>query len=138
MRLSFMFSRKFWLLSGGGVLAGAMLIVLYIYNPARVHLLPPCFLYSTTGLYCPGCGGTRAMHQLLHGNLAMSLRCNVLLLIILPWLLFLIGRSNGWWPVVMKNLWLERLLIWGVVGLMLVYGLARNLPLWPRDWLPPG
>lgn len=32
----------------------------------------PCALYSTVGLYCPGCGGTRAMNYLLHGHFLQS------------------------------------------------------------------
>lgn len=37
------------------------------------QLLPPCFFYSLTGLYCPGCGGTRAVLELLHGHVLLSL-----------------------------------------------------------------
>lgn len=34
----------------------------------RLGGLPPCVMHSTTGLYCPGCGGTRAVSALLHGH----------------------------------------------------------------------
>ena len=32
----------------------------------------PCAFHSLTGLYCPGCGGTRAVRELLYGDLRMS------------------------------------------------------------------
>jgi len=32
----------------------------------------PCTLYDLTGLYCPGCGGTRALGFLLHGDIIKS------------------------------------------------------------------
>jgi hypothetical protein len=32
----------------------------------------PCSLYSIVGLYCPGCGGTRAVYYLLHGQFIKS------------------------------------------------------------------
>lgn len=32
----------------------------------------PCLFRILTGLYCPGCGGTRALKALLHGNLCLS------------------------------------------------------------------
>ena len=35
--------------------------------------LPPCLFFGLTGLYCPGCGGTRAFTALLHGRLLESL-----------------------------------------------------------------
>lgn len=36
------------------------------------HILLPCIFHKLTGLYCPGCGGTRAVYWLLKGNVAYS------------------------------------------------------------------
>lgn len=36
-------------------------------------LLPPCMFRTLAGFYCPGCGGTRAVRELLHGHLLRSL-----------------------------------------------------------------
>lgn len=33
----------------------------------------PCLFYRATGIYCPGCGGTRAVKYLLEGKLLKSL-----------------------------------------------------------------
>ena len=33
---------------------------------------PPCLFHLATGYYCPGCGGTRAVSALLHGQLLRS------------------------------------------------------------------
>lgn len=32
----------------------------------------PCLFHFITGLYCPGCGGTRAVRALLHGEILKS------------------------------------------------------------------
>ena len=40
----------------------------------------PCFFHMLTGLYCPGCGGTRAVKMLLEGNLKMSFQYHPLVL----------------------------------------------------------
>ena len=37
------------------------------------HILLPCIFHKLTGLYCPGCGGTRAVVFLLHGDFLHSL-----------------------------------------------------------------
>lgn len=43
-------------------------------------LFPPCSLKNFFHLYCPGCGGTRALEHLLHLRLVQSLLCNPLVL----------------------------------------------------------
>src|SRR5207302_5482362 len=65
----------FWLLAGFGVVGG---VILYVFDPVRFGFYPACTLYRTTGLFCPGCGSLRAMHQLLHGHLIEALRFNAL------------------------------------------------------------
>lgn len=40
----------------------------------------PCFFKEITHLYCPACGGTRAVRALLHLDLAQSFLCNPIVL----------------------------------------------------------
>lgn len=40
----------------------------------------PCLFHQVTGFYCPGCGGTRAVRYLLHGQLGESLFYNPVVL----------------------------------------------------------
>lgn len=40
----------------------------------------PCIFQAVTGLYCPGCGGTRAVKYLLTGQIAKSLQYHPLVL----------------------------------------------------------
>lgn len=37
------------------------------------RLMLPCIFHTVTGLYCPGCGGTRAVRLLCHGHILESL-----------------------------------------------------------------
>ena len=57
------------------VFAG-VLLVLYCYNPSTSSFYPLCLFHSVTGLHCAGCGGLRAAHALLHGNVAESFAYN--------------------------------------------------------------
>lgn len=40
----------------------------------------PCAFHSITGLYCPGCGGTRAVRAFLHGDILMSFQYHPIVL----------------------------------------------------------
>ncbi|MCM1107306.1 MAG: DUF2752 domain-containing protein [Blautia sp.] len=54
-------------------ITGAILAAAYLGLFDRLGGLPPCMIHSLTGLYCPGCGGTRAVTALLQGHLLKSL-----------------------------------------------------------------
>jgi hypothetical protein len=52
------------------------LVALYAVDPTRHTLTPPCPYLTLTGLACPGCGLTRAMHFLLHGDITQAFAYN--------------------------------------------------------------
>src|SRR4051812_20315396 len=49
-------------------------------DPARAHRLPtiPCPIHTLTGWWCPGCGMTRAAHDVLTGHLGTAFGSNLL------------------------------------------------------------
>jgi hypothetical protein len=108
-------------------LAGAAILVA-VADPARCSLFPPCPLHFLTGLYCPGCGSLRALHQLLTGNLAGALSLNPLMVLSLPFLALLYFR-----PRLSYSLWLP----WLALSVILLYGVLRNIPVWPFCLLAP-
>src|ERR1700743_2055126 len=67
--------------------AGASIFV-YAVDPSRHAVYPQCLLYQTTGIYCAGCGATRAIHALLHGRVVEALHDNALFVAALPLLLW--------------------------------------------------
>jgi hypothetical protein len=62
----------------------AGLAVLYKFPPAQYQIYPRCPFYAATHLLCPGCGGTRAMYELLHMNLPGALHYNALVTVLAP------------------------------------------------------
>lgn len=51
-----------------------------------------CIFNVITGLYCPGCGGTRALSSLVHGHFILSLYYHPLVIYILIVLVVLVIR----------------------------------------------
>ena len=64
-----------------GAIAGALL--LWFFDPRTAGFYPPCPSFYLTGLQCPGCGTTRALHALVHGNPAGAWRLNPLTMTLL-------------------------------------------------------
>ncbi len=83
-----------------GLLALAVCGVLAaIDDDTRAVLAPRCPFRTVTGLDCPGCGGTRALHALVRGDLALALDHNVVTVLLLPllawaWMRWLLARTG--------------------------------------------
>jgi len=116
---------------------------LYAVDPVRHSVYPQCLLYNATGIYCAGCGATRALHALLHGRVLQALHDNVLFVSALPLLFYvaLMYAITAWqnhsWPKWEPEPW--KLARWGVSAVLVMLGfmIARNLPGWPFSLLRP-
>lgn len=61
---------------------------LFVFEPGKTGFFPICMFRFLTGLTCPGCGATRALHQILHGHFLAAFMLNPLFFISIPFLLF--------------------------------------------------
>jgi len=116
-----------WALWVGGVLA--VLVVFYFFDPVATRFFPRCLLHATTGLHCPGCGSSRALHALAHGNVVAALGLNALTVLALPVLALAVWRGSAarWKPI-----W-----IWTLLFVVVLYGVLRNIPAYPFTFLAP-
>ncbi|HEY1139594.1 MAG TPA: DUF2752 domain-containing protein [Lysobacter sp.] len=117
------------------VFASVGVAMLRAFDPAALW---PCAFHAITGLHCPGCGLTRLLHALVHGDVARAWSMNPLAMIALP----LLGVMLVQWWVARPLLpaWLDRVAHDGrawVVALIL-FGALRNLPFAPFAWMAPG
>ena len=61
-------------------------VIYFAIDPSTSGLFPRCTFLSLTGYKCPGCGTQRAIHALLHGDVAGAFKYNALLLVAIPWI----------------------------------------------------
>jgi hypothetical protein len=116
-----------WLL----LLAGS--VYLYAFEPGKTGFFPPCLFRALTGLTCPGCGSTRAMHQILHGNFAAAFMLNPLFLLALPFLLYALIRYSA---AVMRGgvprpNALHASYIYALFVIVVSFWIFRNTPFYP-------
>jgi hypothetical protein len=74
--------------------------VLYTFSPQDYHFYPVCPYYALTHMLCPGCGGTRALYYLLHGNLSQAWHYNALVTVFAP---IVLGWFLAWYSAVMLD-----------------------------------
>jgi hypothetical protein len=132
--------RKRRMLAAMLLLGTAPIILLRVFDPATSGIFPPCPIRYLTGLYCPGCGSLRAMHALLHGELARAWAMNPLMIVMLPFVTYglvsaalLELRGNGLPEIMLPAKWIRAFCV-----MVVLYAVARNLPLYPFDLLAPG
>jgi hypothetical protein len=92
---------------------------------------------SLMGVYCPGCGGLRAVNDLTHGDLPAALSSNLLLVLLMPVAVVLLGRwlIDAWHG---GNRVRRVLTAWPLLAMLgaatVVFTVVRNLP---GSWLAP-
>jgi hypothetical protein len=113
------------------MLAGSLLLgcaVLYRFSPQDYHFYPLCPFYAVTHLWCPGCGGTRALYHLLHLNFADALHYNALVAVAAP--LFLMWFAFWYYSVTRHgrspDFRMPRTVMVGLYVLVVLFAVARN------------
>jgi hypothetical protein len=122
----------------GYTLAGltVLMVALCFIEPGSTPWLPSCPFHELTGLYCPGCGSTRMLYFLLHGHPLLAFRENALAMLVFPVILYKLLRTFAGKTAV-SNPQISYRLGTALVVVVLVFGVARNLPFRPFSSLAP-
>lgn len=120
---------------------GALFFIYFSINPASQQSpFPSCPSRQFLGIYCPGCGSQRAVHQLLHGDWLQAFRYNPVLLLTLPLLVVLLIQwlLRTFWDKVWRiRLFENNKVLYGLFFFFILYMIARNIPIPALDWLRP-
>lgn len=131
-------ARRFAIAFAAFAMAAVLLPLLYRYNPSMVSILPPCLFHELTGLHCPGCGATRAVHQLLHGHLLAAFRYNPLFIIALPFISYaLVLDALGIKKRSMVDILTRPKVGWFILAVVIAFWILRNIPIYPFTLLAP-
>lgn len=110
----------------GALLTGALGYIGFVDPHDQGSVYPQCPFRLLTGWNCPGCGGLRMVHDLLHGDLAAAVIDNVFLLVGIPLL-------AGW--VLLRRRHGERMLpmpaVVALAAAAIAWTVLRNLPGFP-------
>ncbi len=125
-----------WWAVAGAAAAGGGLAWVATHDPYAPGHYPACVLLSTTGLYCPSCGTTRATYDLLHGDLASAFARHPLVPLVYAAIVLGVGyslvrRRHPRLPRLRAPIWVVPVL--GVAAL--VFTVLRNVPGW--EFLSP-
>jgi hypothetical protein len=121
-----------------GVLAAVVGAFAYVgtVDPNEPGHYPACPLLQYTGIYCPGCGGLRSAHAVVHGDFAAAFQDNALAVVgyalfAVVWTVWVVRAVRGR-PV---SLVLSPVQLRAVGALLVAFTVVRNLPF--GGWLHP-
>lgn len=119
-------------------------VINYYYNndPEAAQgegFFPRCFFNVITGFHCPGCGSQRATHDLLHLRIGQALQHNIIIVIIA---VLIISKayamiSKKYFPQYYYNLGNKSYFTYGILVVVFLYWILRNIPYEPFTHLAP-
>ncbi len=121
-------------LAAGGLVASAYISTV---DPNHSSAYPQCPWKLATGLDCPMCGATRAVHSFLRGDVVGAMDHNLLFVLLLPAMLYAfvawtatrMGHPLPSIPITSRWVWIPLTVV------MIAFTVVRNLPGSPWHWL---
>jgi hypothetical protein len=113
-------------------------LALHLRDPHQHGSWGLCPFNAATGLYCPGCGGLRAVNDLTDGHLHAALSSNVLVVALMPvavlaLAVWALDRWRGQERRVARRVGRPALV--ALVAVVVVFTISRNLAF--GSWLAP-
>jgi hypothetical protein len=117
------------------LITGAMAVVfllgcavVYNFPPSQYSFYPRCPFFAATHWLCPGCGSTRALYSLLHGDVFAAWHYNALFTllgpVVLAWLAFCCYRVMRYDQI--PKMAISRSVTACLVVAVVLFAVARN------------
>lgn len=104
-----------------GLIGMALSVFVFFKDPFDGPILP-CIFNKITGLYCPGCGMTRAVNSCFKLNFYQAFRFNALLFILpIIFIFYLLAKAK-------KQETIAQVILGVMLAIAIAYGVLRNLP----------
>lgn len=113
-------------------------VALYFRDPHQHGSWGLCPFNALTGLYCPGCGGLRAVNDLTHGQVGAAFSSNVVVTALIPVAtgLLALWAVDRWRGRTREVPWQRlRPLVAALVTVLVAFTIARNTG--AGAWLAP-
>jgi hypothetical protein len=111
----------------------SVLVYFYQNNPSdKKTPYAVCMTKNISGLDCPGCGGQRALHHLLHFDFSKAAKLNFFIYLFFPLLLYIVLlfclKPFG---IVLPDLNLSTKTVIIFIVILVVFTILRNIPHYP-------
>jgi hypothetical protein len=91
-------TQRRWIANFVAVFAAFAAYLLLRFPPESSSFYPLYPVFTLLHIYCPGCGGTRALAALLHGRLYDAMHWNALVVLLLPFAV--VFFANAYWRAI--------------------------------------
>jgi hypothetical protein len=112
-----------------GMAAASTGAFVFFFNPSTHGFYPICVFHQLTGMNCPGCGSTRALYAVLHGNFLLALKDNALFIFTIAFL-----AARGAWLTAKKlrqksaGQFISPEMLWAFLIIAGIFTALRNFP----------
>jgi len=122
--------KRAFIVAAAAFFAAAALLYLYFTGEGEGAGIP-CMFHQLTGLYCSGCGASRALRSILHLDFYQALRYNAIFTISLPLLpiyFSALGISYIRFGKDRISGKISMFPVWIIIAAAILYGILRNIP----------